>query len=119
MLYPVGLTQTAKHRDAHGRLLYVEVVAALGPLAATPGTVHVERLNGTLRDRLAALTRRTYAFAKRDATWDALVGLALWDHNWGRSHSAFHHLGAGRSPAMALGLIDHVWSWAELLTTSL
>jgi hypothetical protein len=113
------LTQTVKHRDAHGHLLRVEVVAALGPLAAAPGTVHVERLNGTLRDRLAALTRRTHAFAKRDATWDALVGLALWEHNWGRPHRALCHPDGGRSPAMAMGLSDHIWSWTELLTTSL
>lgn len=114
----VYLTQTVKHRDAHGRLLRVEVVAALGPLAAAPGTVHVERLNGTLRDHLAALTRRTHAFAKRDATWDALVALALWDHNWGRPHVAFRQPDGARSPAMAVGLTDHLWSWEEFLTTS-
>jgi hypothetical protein len=43
--------------------------------------VHVERLNGALRDRLTALTRKTHAETLRDATWDALVGLQLFDHN--------------------------------------
>jgi hypothetical protein len=69
----VTLTQTVKHRDEHGRLLSVEIRAALGAGLEPAGTVHVERRNGTLRDRLNALTRKTHAFAKRDATWDALV----------------------------------------------
>ncbi len=120
----VTLTQTVKHRDEHGRLLSVETRAALGTLIEPVGTVHVERLNGALRDRLNALTRKTHAFAKRDATWDALVGLQLFDHNFHRAHRAlrlpladgvrrYHH----RSPAMALGLTDHRWSFLELLTT--
>jgi hypothetical protein len=30
-----------------------------------------------LRDRLKCLTPKTHAFARRDATWNALVGLSL------------------------------------------
>jgi IS1 family transposase len=121
----LSLTQTVKHRDEHGRLLSVEIRAALGASLEPAGTVHIERLNGTLRDRLGALTRKTHAFAKRDATWDALVGLQLFDHNFHRAHRAlrlpvadggvrrYHH----RSPAMALGLTNHRWSFLELVTT--
>ena len=121
----VALTQTVKHRDEHGRLLSVEIRAALGVGMEPAGTVHVERLNGALRDRLGALTRKTHAFAKRDETFDALVGLQLFDHNFQRAHRAlrlpladggvrrYHH----RSPAMALRLTDHRWSFLELLTT--
>src|SRR5260370_80721 len=69
----VTLTKTVKHRDEHGRLLSVEIRAALGAAMKPPGTVHVERLNGALRDRLGALTRKTHAFAKRDATLAAQV----------------------------------------------
>jgi hypothetical protein len=61
------LMQTVKHRDEHGRLLSVETRAALGAGMEPAGTMHVERLNGALRDRLNALTRKTHAFAKRDA----------------------------------------------------
>jgi hypothetical protein len=88
------------------------------------GTVHVERLNGALRDRLNALTRKTHAFARRDATFDALLGLQLFDHNFHRSQKALRldacdgrHRYQQRSPAMALGLTDHRWSFHELLTT--
>jgi hypothetical protein len=110
------LTQTVKHRDGHGRLLSVEIRAALG--------ADVERPSGALRDRLAALTCKTHTEALRDAAWDALLGLQLFDHNFHRAHRArplpladgrrrYHH----RSPAMALGLTDHRWSFLELLTT--
>lgn len=119
----ISLVQTVKHRDEHGRLLSVEIRAALGGAMESSGTIHVERLNGALRDRLGALTRKTHAFAKRDETWDALVGLQLFDHNFHRSQRAlrllvtdgvcrYHH----RSPAMALELTDHRWSFQELLT---
>jgi hypothetical protein len=118
------LTQTVKHRDEHGRLLSVEIRAVLGAQMEPTGTVHVERLNGALRDRLNALTRKTHAFAKRDATFDALVGLQLFDHNFHRAHQALRlPLADGvyryyqRSPAMVLGLTDHRWSFQELLTT--
>lgn len=36
--------------------------------AALPYAVCLERLNGTLRDRLGCLTRKTHAFAKDVAT---------------------------------------------------
>ena len=118
------LTQTVKHRDEHGRLLSVEIRATLGVGMKPAGTVHVERLNGALRDRLNALTRKTHAFAKRDATWDALVSLQLFDHNFHRAHRALRvpladgvHRYHYRSPAMALGLTDHRWSFQDLLTT--
>jgi hypothetical protein len=118
------LTQTVKHRDQHGRLLSVEICAALGASMEAAGTVHVERLNGALRDRLNALSRKTHAFAKRDATFDALVGLQLFDHNFHRTHRALRlpagegvHRSHHRSPAMALGLTEHRWSFQELLTT--
>lgn len=73
----VSLTQTIEHRDEHGRLLNVEIRATIGAAGAEveqqPVPVHIERLNGVLRDRLACLTRKTHAFAKSTATWDASI----------------------------------------------
>jgi hypothetical protein len=118
------LTQTIKPRDRRGRLLRVERRATFGAPIADPAPVHSERLNGALRDRLACLTRKTHTFAKTAATWDALLGLALFEHNCLRPHPALRRLRAEpgrryrrRTPAMALGLTDHVWTWAEFLTT--
>jgi hypothetical protein len=119
----VRLTQAVKRRDGRGRLVAVEVRAALGPALPQPHPVHVERLNGALRDRLACLTRRTHACAKAAATWDALLGLALFEQNWPRPHVALRQPSAEparryrpRTPAMALGLADHPWTWTEVLT---
>ncbi|GAC1621624.1 MAG: hypothetical protein NVS4B11_14790 [Ktedonobacteraceae bacterium] len=102
----------------------MEIRAALGVSLEAASTVHVERLNGALRDRQSVLTRKTHAFVKRDTTFDALVGLQLFDHTFQRAHLAlrqpagegvqhYHH----RPPAMALGLTNHRWSFQEVLTT--
>jgi hypothetical protein len=119
----VALTQTVKRRDHRGRLVRVETRAALGAPVAQPVPVHGERLNGVLRDRLACLTRKTHAFAKTASTWAALLGLALFEHNWLRPHPALRQPTVAparrydqRTPAMALGLADHRWTWTEFLS---
>jgi hypothetical protein len=122
----LALTQRIKHCDPHGRLLSIEVKATIGTLVEPPGTTRVERLNGVLRDRLNALTRKTHAFAKTADTWDALLGLAISEHNWLRPHPALRRPLVGptrsqdrrferRTPAMALGLADRPWTWLDLL----
>ena len=120
----LSLTQTIKHHDQHGRLLEVERRATIGTAAPQPATVHIERLNGVFRDRLAALTRKTHAFAKSARTWDALFGLSVFEHNWLREHPALRRASTTpeyryerRTPAMEVGLSDHRWSWTEFLTT--
>ena len=115
------LTQAVKHRKGR-RLERVEVRAAIGEPVEQPYAVHLERLNGVLRDRLGCLTRKTHAFAKETATWDALVSLTLFEHNWLRPHVALrmplasladHRRYGLRTPAMALNLTDHPWSWQQ------
>jgi hypothetical protein len=123
----LALTQRIKHADPHGRLLSIEVKATIGARVTPPGTTKVERLNGVLRDRLNAFTRKTHAFAKTVDTWDALLGLAIFEHNWLRPHPALRvaldhprhgptRRFAPRTPAMALGLTDHPWRWLDFLT---
>jgi hypothetical protein len=120
----VGLTQLIKTRKKR-RVVEIRVRHCFGPEPSSPHTVHVERRNGVLRDRLNCLGRKTHGFAKRSRTWDAAVSLSLFEGNWMRPHPALRvaqdGLPGGRrylqhSPAMAVGLADHVWSWAELLT---
>jgi hypothetical protein len=119
----IRLTQVAKHRKGR-RLDRIDVRATIGDPIEQPHLVHLERLNGVLRDRLNCLTRKTHGFAKEEATWDALFSLVLFDHNWLRPHIALHvpwsasgqeRRYSPRSPALALGLTDHVWSWEEFL----
>lgn len=120
----VRLTQGVKHRRGR-RLRRVEVRTPLGTPAAQPSTVHVERLNGVARGRLAGLTRKTDAVAKRVATGDAAVGLGVFGHNWLTPHRALRrplaHPAGGRryapcTPAMALGLATAPWTWHDFLT---
>lgn len=127
----VGLVQAVKQREG-GRVVRVEVRVVLGEPIECPYTVHIERLNGVsktlgteLRDRLACLTRKTHAFAKQTATWDGAVRLSLFEHNWLRPHRALREgpmegleprLYRQRTPAMAIGLTDRIWSWEEFLT---
>lgn len=120
----VGLTQVVKYRE-RGHIVKVEVRHCFGPEPEHPYTVLVERRNGVLRDRLNCLTRKTHGFAKRDNTWAALVGLSLFEHNWMCPHVALREKAEGlpqgriyrqRSPAMAIGLTDHVWGWVEFLS---
>src|SRR5258708_8784689 len=56
--------------------------------------------------------------------FDALVRLQLFDHNFHRAHQALRlpfedgvRRYRPRSPAMVLGLTDHLWSFQELLTS--
>lgn len=120
----VGLTQMVKRRSGY-RVVQVEVRHCFGPQTRDPRTVRVERLNGTLRDRLNCVTRYTHGFAKRIRTWDAAVGLSLFEHNWLRPHPALREKAPGlpagqlyrkRTPAMAAGLTDHVWTWEAFLS---
>jgi hypothetical protein len=120
----VGLTQMVKHREGF-RVEKVEVRHRFGVATLDPRTVRVERLNGVIRDRLNCVTRRTHAFAKRKGTWDAAVGLCIFAHNWITPHRALREkapdLPAGhqyrkRTPAMAVGLTDHAWTWEAFLS---
>ena len=121
----LALTQAIKRRRGR-RLERIDVQATIGALAAQPYPVHSERLNGVLRDRLGCLTRKTHAFAKTPTTWDALVGVALFARNWIDPHVALRQplpqpcpvtgrRYRSRTPAMAIGLTDHVWSFTEFL----
>lgn len=123
---PAGgrLTPRSKHRDVHGRLLHLETRATVGDPVPHPALVDVERRHGVCRDRVTACTRKTHAFAKSPHTWDALLALHLFEQHWLCSHPALRVAGAvagrrftPRTPAMALGLADHCWTWREFLTT--
>lgn len=122
----VGLTQVVKHRVG-GRVRRVTHRHCFGVETPDPYTVRVERLNGCLRDRINGMTRKTHGFAKRVETWEALLGVAIFEHNWLRPHKALRQrtpeLPKGRrylqrTPAMAIGVSDHAWSWVEFLCRS-
>jgi hypothetical protein len=120
----VGWIQAVQRRH-RGRMVRVEVRPVLGEAVDGPDPVHEERWNGVLRDRLNALRRKTHAFAKTVETWDALVILCGFEHNGLRPHRALREAQEGlpegrryrpRTPAMAIGWTDPIWTWEEFLT---
>lgn len=101
------------------------IAQALQKLAhKLPNTSAIERRNGTARLMASSQARRTLAFAKRTDTNLALGWWALSVYNWARPHRSLRQLlprpqgrkcYQQRSPAMALGLTDHIFSVPELL----
>jgi hypothetical protein len=96
----VGLIQAVKRRH-RGRMVRVEVRPVLGEAVDGPYPVHEERLNGVLRDRLNALSRKTHAFAKTVETWDALVILLGLTQLAGRDPHIWRVIGQN-TPYMAV-----------------
>lgn len=74
-------------------------------------TSHVERQNLTMRMGMRRFTRLTNAFSKKKDGLAAAVSLHFAYYNFCRVHKSLK----GRTPAMAAGVTDHVWSLSELI----
>jgi hypothetical protein len=71
-------------------------------------TSYVERNNLTMRMATRRFTRLTNGFSKMVA---AMVSLRFMAYNFARPHGS---LGKNRTPAMAAGVADHVWTVQEI-----
>src|SRR5512135_494469 len=85
-------------------------------------TSYIERFNGTMRERLATLTRKCRHAAQRLHALETGMYLIGSTYNFCCCHQELSKAwltGASRrqrqTPAMASGLTDHVWSLHELL----
>ena len=85
-------------------------------------TSYIERLNGTVRERLATLTRKCRHAAQRLQALETGMYLIGSTYNFCCFHQALSKRTAGaahrplrQTPAMASGLTDHLWSLSELL----
>jgi IS1 family transposase len=85
-------------------------------------TSYIERLNGTVRERLATLTRKCRHAAHRLQALETGMYLIGSTYNFCCFHQALSTRAAGeaqqllrQTPAMASGLTDHLWSLSELL----
>ena len=72
----------------------------------------LERLNGTIRQHVAPLHRKTRSFAKCRMALDTQTQLFKSYYNLCRKHGTLK----GQTPAQAAGLSDHRWTLRELLT---
>jgi transposase-like protein len=103
------------------RLLHGSVRMFLTLLWSTPGcqvlnTAFIERLNGTFRSRLAVFGRRTRLLARRLATVEGGMYLVGTLYNFCCVHRSLRLAsGPRRTPAMASGITDHVWTVSEVL----
>src|SRR5947207_3096508 len=101
----------SKRQEAHSLLLMTKGWKEFN-------TSFIERLNGTIRSRLASFTRKCRHAAARLATREEGMYLIGCTSNLCLPHhelSKTAHFGCPTTPAMAASLTDHIWSMSELL----
>jgi hypothetical protein len=82
-------------------------------------TSYVERQNLTMRMGMRRFTRLTNGFSKKVENLAHAVSLHYMHYNFGRVHSSLTITNddgstTKRTPAMAAGVADHVWSLREI-----
>jgi IS1 family transposase/transposase-like protein len=100
-------------------------LTALG-FRSTIQTAFIERVNLTIRQGVSLLTRRTWSLAQTDR--QLLLHIEWWRtyYHFVRPHESLRQPVPGlhwryqqRTPAMALGLTDRLWSVGDILRTPL
>jgi IS1 family transposase len=76
-------------------------------------TSYVERQNLTMRMGMRRFTRLTNGFSRKVENLAHAVSLHFMHYNFARPHSALKER-YPRTPAMAAGVADHVWSLEEI-----
>ncbi len=82
--------------------------------AAVVSTSYIERLNGTFRERLRVLTRRTRGLARSGVLLERAVFFLGCVYNFCWVHGSLGQR-AARTPAMAAGLVSERWTVGRLL----
>jgi IS1 family transposase len=83
------------------------------PDPAKISTSYVERQNLTVRMGMRRFTRLTNAFSKKVENLAAAVSLHYMHYNFARPHSSLANP-YPRTPAMAAGVADHIWTLQEI-----
>lgn len=74
-------------------------------------TSYVERQNLTMRMSMRRFTRLTNGFSRKVENLAAAVSLHFAHYNYCRVHKSLD----GKTPAMAAGITDHIWTIRELV----
>jgi IS1 family transposase len=77
-------------------------------------TSYVERQNLTMRMSMRRFTRLTNAFSKKIENLEYAVALHFMYYNFARSHKTLTNP-YPKTPAMAAGITDHIWTVAEII----
>src|SRR5262249_50513783 len=120
---------TVRKEREKGRVVAIATAVGLGTWQAVAGALHqslgsraintwlVERHHGTDRQRNARKARRTYRFSKDWRVYEAMTYFTSYSYNFCWPVRTLRERDEGgawrrRTPAMAAGLADHVWSLA-------
>jgi IS1 family transposase len=105
----------AAHRYSPGHVSAVEKDVIKGrPDPDRISTSYVERFNLSTRMASRRFTRLTNGFSKKLANHRAAVALWIAFYNFCRVHETLRC-----TPAMALGVTDHIWTIGELVAAAL
>ena len=105
----------AAHRYSPGQVIAVDRTVICGdPAEEEISTSHVERFNLSTRMQVRRMTRLTNGFSRKLEHHRAAIALYIAWYNLCRVHEALRV-----TPAMALGVTDHVWTIAELVERAL
>ena len=107
-------------RVVFGTATAVALALVASAVSAAVNTCFVERHNGTDRNRCSRKVRKTYAFPKDWEVHRAATAFSYFSYNFCWPVETLRERDADgrwrpRTPAMAAGLTDRVWSVAEWL----
>ena len=108
-------------RVVFGTAAAVAAAVARSAVSRAVNTCFVERHNGTDRNRCSRKARKSYGFSKDWAVHRAATAFSYFSYNFCWPVRTLRVKGEDgrrrtRTPAMAAGLTDHVWSLREWLT---
>ncbi len=131
---PPGLTYaTVEKRRRRGRVVEILVWLIFGTMAALAAALRrsrssrrvnvsfLERYHATDRHKNARKVRRTYTFSKDWRVHESMTDFTMYVYNFCWPVRTLENRDEGgrvrkRSPAMAAGLADHVWTIREWIT---
>ena len=124
---------TVEKRRRRGRVVEILVHLIFGTMAALARALglsrvsrqvnvsFLERYNATDRHKNARKVRKTYTFSKDWRVHESMTYFTMYSYNFCWPVRTLDHRDEGgrvrkRSPAMAAGLADHVWTMREWIT---
>lgn len=116
----INYGQLIKIREK-GRIVCKIRIVILGDIDDFTDTVYIERYNLTLRLDISRLVRKTLCFSKCKWMLDNHLDVYQCYINLIRPHSSLTistekgEKNIERTPCMAEGITDHIWTWEEFL----
>lgn len=115
-IYGADPNAGAQHRYSPPACTGTEIAVVTGnPNPGHVSTSNVERHNLTMRISMRRFTRLTNAFSKKLENHMWALALFFMHYDFCRAHKTLSKP-YPRTPAMAAGLTDHVWTVEEMLS---